>query len=55
MKKIKKAYDFEAFRKEAEKHYLEKFPNIPPDEARKLIDYAVKIKREKYTPEFAYI
>jgi len=55
MKKIKKAYNFEALRKEAETHYAEKFPNIAPEEARKLIDYAIKIKCEKYTPEYAYI
>jgi len=54
MRKIKAAYDFKVWRERAEKHYAEKFPNIPPEEAQKLIDYAEKVMRQKYTPEYCW-
>jgi len=52
--KIAAKYDFVAWRKRAEKHYEEKFPNIGTEERNRLIDHAEKVMREKYTPEFKY-
>jgi len=54
-KKVKADFDFEAFREEAEKHYIERFPNVKPEERRKLIDYAIEGMRQNYTPEYRYI